>query len=30
MMEKNGMYREAEQEKELRREYMKRRTEEIE
>ena len=30
MMEKNGMYREAEREKELRREYMNRRTKELE
>jgi hypothetical protein len=30
MMEKNGMYKEAEQEKEMRRAYMRRRTEEIE
>ena len=30
LMEKNGMYREAEREKELRREYMNRRTKEIE
>ena len=30
LMEKNGMYREAEREKEMRREYMNRRTKEIE
>lgn len=30
LMEKNGMYREAEREKELRREYMNRKTKEIE